>query len=933
MRIGVAGTCAAGVLLLAAAGAAEEIPAAAPIDQTAADLPPEELLAAARRDFEYALGDLESGLAADARRARDLLEPAVAVFRRARASGAEAEALHALGLAQAQIGEAERALELYRRALELQRELGNRQGEAAALNNIGLVLAETGRPIEALAELEAAFPLRRAAGDPRGEAATAHNLAALHVQLGEIQPGLDYYYRALELHRQLDDPGAEAATLNNLGLVLARLGELEKADAHLRRALALHRAGGNLRGEAGTLANLGLASFELDRRAVALSHLAAARDLYRAIGDRAGEGDVLNNLGLVHLEARRPEPAGKNLEQALEIQRLLGDRRGEAAVLSNLGQLYRQRRQFEPARRDLEHALDLQRRVKDPWGASSTLLELARLAADRDRLEQALATIEQAINLVESLRADLLSPDYRASLIGGRREIYEFHVDVLMRLDRERPGSGHGESALVAAEAARARGLLTSLGEARAGIRHGTGSELTAARRALRRRLSARESVRRRLLEQGDHRRAGAIDEEIEALLESYRRLDEEIRRRDPRYGDLVRPEPPSADAVRRLLDDATVLLEYSLGEERSALWIVTSGAITGHVLAGRERIEEAARRLHERLARSRQRTFRGAARIAAAELAELILEPAREALGRRRIAVIADGALEYVPFGILPLGGAAGRPLGLDHELVSLPSVSVLASIRHGEIGRGEKGRDTSPLKMLAILADPVFGAGDPRLGEPRPGEPRLGEPRPGAITGDAEALPRLVHSRREAAAVAALVPAGQRLLALDFAARRELLTEGVLEPYRMVHIATHGILDTRRPELSALVLSQFDVAGRVRDGHLRLLDIYNLELRADLVVLSACRTALGREIRGEGLISLARGFFYAGARQVLVSLWNVDDEATAVLMERFYRGLLVEGLPAAAALGAAQAQVASERRWQAPYYWAGFVLQGDWR
>ena len=176
-------------------------------------------------------------------------------------------------------------------------------------------------------------------------------------------------------------------------------------------------------------------------------------------------------------------------------------------------------------------------------------------------------------------------------------------------------------------------------------------------------------------------------------------------------------------------------------------------------------------------------------------------------------------------------------------------------------------------------------------------------------------------------------MVPAEQRLVALDFAARRELFTGGDLAPYSVVHVATHGVLDSERPELSALVLSQLDAEGRSVDGHLRLLDIYNLNLGADLVVLSACRTALGRELRGEGLSSLARGFLYAGARRVLVSLWPVDDEATAVLMESFYRGLWAEGLPAAAALRAAQAQVAGQRRWSAPYYWAGFVLQGDWR
>ncbi len=832
---------------------------------------------------------------------------------------AAAEALFALGVAEVRLGEPERALERYRQALALYRRLGDRRGEAAARNNAGLILAETGRPVRAFAELEEALALRRELGDARDEAASAHNLGALHVQLGELQPGLDHYRRALTLHRQLDDPGAEAVTLNNLGLALGRLGEHGQAEAQLRRALELHRAAGDRRGEAGTLGNLGLASFELGRHALALGHLKAAIGLYRELGDEAGEGDMLNNLGFVHLEAGQPAPALEILERALEIQRDLGDRRAEAAVLANLGQLHRLRGAPGPARAHLAQALDFQRRLEDVWGASFTLLELARLDADRGRLEPALAAIEEAIDAVESLRAEVLSPAYRASLLGDRRELYELRVDLLMRLDRERPGAGHAEAALMSAEAGRARGLLDSLGEVRAGIRRGVDPELPAAQRGLRRRLSARESARRRLLRLGDEGGAAAAGEEIEALLEEYRRLEEEVRRRSPRYAELAHPEPLATGALRRLVDNATVVLEYSLGEERSALWALTSEGVSAFVLPGRARIEEAARRLHERLGRSRERIHRGPARAAAAELAELILEPARETLGRRRIAVVADGALEYVPFAVLPSGAAGGRRLGLDHELLALPSLSALASLRRED---GEMA-PAAAHKTIAIVADPVFDAGDPRVREPRFQEG----------IGAFDPLPRLAHSRREAEAVAALVPEDERFLALDFAARRELLTGGALEAFRIVHLATHGVLDAERPELSSLVLSRLDAEGRPRDGHLRLLDVYHLRLGADLVVLSACRTALGREVRGEGLIGLARGFFYAGARQVLVSLWQVDDEATAVLMEHFYRGLLVEGLPAATALRAAQTRVAAERRWQAPYYWAGFVLQGDWR
>ena len=176
-------------------------------------------------------------------------------------------------------------------------------------------------------------------------------------------------------------------------------------------------------------------------------------------------------------------------------------------------------------------------------------------------------------------------------------------------------------------------------------------------------------------------------------------------------------------------------------------------------------------------------------------------------------------------------------------------------------------------------------------------------------------------------------MVPADQSLNALGFNATKEIVTSGRLAEFRIVHFATHGVLDTEQPNLSKIVLSQIDRQGERKDGFLRTHEIYNLSLPSDLVVLSACQTALGKEVRGEGLVGLTRGFMYAGAARVMVSLWNVNDESTAVLMERFYRGLFEQGLQPAAALRQAQIEMWREAQWSAPFHWAGFVIQGDWR
>jgi CHAT domain-containing protein len=276
--------------------------------------------------------------------------------------------------------------------------------------------------------------------------------------------------------------------------------------------------------------------------------------------------------------------------------------------------------------------------------------------------------------------------------------------------------------------------------------------------------------------------------------------------------------------------------------------------------------------------------------------------------------------------------------PLVAEHELVLLPTASVLREIRRQASERGY------PSKTIAVVADPVLDERDPRvrrrpayaapaatkwrprivaasLGSREPREPR--EPRWAALP----------YAREEAQEILDLVPAGDRLGAFDFAASRDLVVGSTLEPYRFVHFATHARIDTEEPALSGIVLSMLDERGRPRDGFLSLFDLYHLRLPADLVVLSSCRTALGKELRGEGLVGLARGFMFAGSPRVVVSLWDVQDRATAELMKRFYVLLLHEGKPPVAALREAQLEMSRSEQWSEPYYWAGFVLQGDWR
>jgi CHAT domain-containing protein len=192
---------------------------------------------------------------------------------------------------------------------------------------------------------------------------------------------------------------------------------------------------------------------------------------------------------------------------------------------------------------------------------------------------------------------------------------------------------------------------------------------------------------------------------------------------------------------------------------------------------------------------------------------------------------------------------------------------------------------------------------------------------------------LSPLPFTRQEATSIIKLIPQGQGLLALDFKANKTTATSPDLSQYRIVHFATHGLIDSLRPELSGIVLSLVDKQGKPQDGFLWLHEIYNLNLPAELIVLSSCRTGLGAEIKGEGLVGLTRWFMYAGAARLVASQWKVDDEATAELMERFYVKILKEGERPAAALRAAQIEMWRQKDWKSPFYWAAFAFQGEWR
>jgi CHAT domain-containing protein len=507
--------------------------------------------------------------------------------------------------------------------------------------------------------------------------------------------------------------------------------------------------------------------------------------------------------------------------------------------------------------------------------------------------------------------------------------------------------------------------LLEKLTEAHVGVRQGADPSLLEQERTLRATLGKKSNRKISLLEgERDEKEVAAVGREINELLSKYQQVEGQIRINSPNYAALTQPQPLSVKEVQHeLLDADTVLLEYSLGKQRSLVFLLTPTSLDSYELPKRSEIEDTAHHVYDLLtsrnrwiygettSQRQERESNGEAEYqrAVATLSQMVIGPVAARLEQKRLLIIADGALQYVSFALLPIPSGNTSELGLPlvtlHEIVNLPSASVLPLLR-----RQADGRRVAP-KEVAVLADPVFDKEDTRVGKATQNKqvttsasekqiPSFPEQLTRSLSdvglGTRQAgvaLPRLAFSRQEADAIMAMTNAEKGMEALDFQASREAAQSKDLGQYRIVHFATHGLLDNQHPELSGLVLSLVDRQGKSQDGFLDLEDVYNLTLPAELVVLSACETGLGKQIAGEGLVGLTRGFMYAGASRVVASLWKVDDVATAELIGRFYRGMLKEGLRPAAALRQAQMEMQVQKRWADPYYWAAFTIQGEWK
>ncbi|HEY4593680.1 MAG TPA: CHAT domain-containing tetratricopeptide repeat protein, partial [Thermoanaerobaculia bacterium] len=839
--------------------------------------------------------------------ARGHLEAALPVLTELGDSFRQAEILYRLGIHDQDLGRFDEAQGFYRQALQAA-ELGNSQLVPYILNGLGTIALTRGETQEALERYRRAQDLAVEPDQRQAQAAALAGLGTIDRRQGRPQEALRNLNAALEINRKIELPLYEGRTLTLLGAVYLDLGEIAKAREDFEEAIHVFRAAQENGWLARALGVLGNADLSVGRAQDALEIYREMLTVSETAKLKLQKAAALHGIGAAQRWLGRPAEAIQSLEQALSY-RQGKDRLGEALTRQELGKSYLALGDQGRAESSLREA----QRIADAVGAflpqTGVHYDLALLERQKGDVQAAIAEIEQAVKILETVRSDISDDRLRTSFFASRRSYYDLYVDLLMELDRRSPGQGYADRALAASEQGRARGLLDLL--KRLELTRGISAELRHRETEATARLS---QIQAQLVEESLEKSRPEVLADLRSRLQEaeaeQQAIEQRIKAESPLYYEVRYPSLLQRGEIQSLLDPDTALLEYSLGDEAAYLFVVTrDGGLTAHRLAlSRSTIASEAEKLRKTFESPGELGY--AYRSAAYRLYQGLVAPAEaDFRGKRRLLIAADGPLSHLPFDALLTGLAQDNASLPNLYLVNryttsyIPSASVLSSLsRQRSAARSEP----SP-RFLAFA--PAYGKAAVREAS--------NEVRSGAA--DGAEPPALEGAEAEVEAIAERYP-GKAKLFLGADASLENVRKNPLVS-DCIHFAGHGLLDEEHPENSGLLLE---------GGTLRVADIFNLELTAGLVVLSACETA-GKEVNGEGLVGLTRAFLYAGSPSVVVTLWRVADRKTPDLMLRFYAGLDENG-DKAEALRQAKLGLIQNRGLRAhPYYWAPFILVGQ--
>lgn len=843
-------------------------------------------------------------------------------------------------------GDLKKARVFFERALKIWQHLKHRRGMATAYLNLGYTDSDAGEVIAAGKDFEKALALWREMDDLRGEALTLTAQGNLSSFLNDWEASLNLQAQVREIFAMIGDPQGEAVALNAMGYVYEVLNRPLYAIDCYRRALQINIQLGNEEFGAVTAFALAHAYRTQKNYLEAEKYYRESLEVCRKLNKSRIQAYILRDLAAIKSERGDNSTALGEYQRTLSFYRQIGDFRGEVLVLRDIGTIYRRQNDLSSARKHYEAALNLSRRMGDGLGAAEVLYLLAETELECENFALALSLVEESISLSDRMRGKLVSPLLRSSYQTTRRQRLELQIDILMQMGGKNGQPELTPAALEKVEQSRARTLLEMLNEARIQPRVEVDTELLKREIELQNKLAEKVETQMRLrASPSEQANLEEVDREVIALTAEHDRVEAQLKASNPQRTNLIQPQFTSPSEIIAALqnDPNTVYLAYFLGERRSYLWLATASAIYGYELEPRRKLEESVRDIYQLLSAPHLPETNAAYCRRAENLSRQLLGAVADKIKEKRLLVSLDGALNYVPLEALPSPGGAGFseslcgaanalgyvPILETNEVSYLPSFSILTNLRRNR----EKNNFTSE-KELAIWADPVYERDDSRLRANNVLSTKSASQLDDAREADLAEMQfgRLLNTRLEANRIIQLFTPEKASVFEDFAANRERLKDEDLRHYRILHFAAHGVINNSHPQNSGILLSLFEEDGSARPGLLSLNDIFRLRINADLVVLSACQTGLGDELSGEGLMGLKQGFFFAGTKSSVLSLWQVNDEATADLMQHFYFALIKKRLPAATALRQAKLEIYRQKGWQNPYFWAAFTFHGEY-
>ena len=825
-------------------------------------------------------------------------------------------ALGNMGVYYANTGNIPEAMKLFLEKLAVMKELDDKAEQVGTLSNIGALNDWQGNVQKSLESYAEALKILETLDNKPNRGLIMGNMGAAFEKLSDYPKALDYYHQALKIFEDIKDKGDAAWILGNLGTIATKLGNDTEALEYFEKALAILQEVGNRKYEGWALGTMGVIYKRLGDPGKSLQFLERALAIAREIGDKRIEVDHLANIGSHYQETGEYEKSAASLLQALEIAEQIGDKISLAEIHILLGILRRDQKDYGRSIDEYEKALTIAKDIGVPRTIWNSEWGLAVAYGKKEDTAEAIRHYRNALETVESVRGKLATQEQKTGFLGETIKIYEGLINLLFRSREHGTTGGAVAESYHLAERAKARAFLELLAETKVDLASAMSSELEGEEKKLQVRLTDLQS---RLLD--PEMKATDKEEvykELQGIESRYQEFIGELRQKSPEYAALAYPRPSSlAEVQNRVLDRGTYLVEFFLGEDNVFLWVVSRDKVLRALSFPRE--HEVFKKIEDYQTQIAQRRIDFDFRLGKEIFDVLMKDALRDVPVSARLIIVPDGLLLRFPFEALVKDIKTGAPRYLlEYYTISYaPSASVLAELM------GRKRLQPAGQVDLLALGNPMIaveGNSDRGLQE----QPRAGarpEPLPFAED-EVSSIGRLYQQNGK---ISELLVGDQAL--------EEVLKSGDLGRFKALHLATHGFIDDRVPALSGLLLAPSRTPDG-DDGYLRLNEIFHLKMNADLVVLSACETALGKEVRGEGMVGLTRAFFYAGARSVVASLWMVNDQSTALLMEDFY-GQYLKGEDASTSLRKAKLGLlrGTDSRFRHPFFWAPFVLMGPSR